>query len=149
MALYDDYMTKLNDSSSYGGTYKVQADLERSLAGANVDADLSTAKLQKSSEASNARSAFAAGKASGQKKVFKGRSSGAYGAIGRLDNANVAAAGKAKKDAAELKLISPQAQAERAAAIAQANASAVHSTQNMFKMFGSANTVTPVATIFG
>lgn len=131
MALYDDYMTKLANPKANGGTSTVNANLERDLVGANVDAGLAASRLQKSDETSNARSAFAAGKASGQKKVFKGRSSGAYGAIGRLDSANVAAAGKAQKQAGELKLLSPQAQAERSAALAAAQASSTASMNSM------------------
>lgn len=137
MALYDDYMTKFANPRGNGGTSSIQANLERDLVGANVDAGLATSRLQKSNEASNARSAFAAGKASGQKKVFKGRSSGAYGAIGRLDSANMAAVGKAQKQAGELKLLSPQARAERNAAIAQAQAAATNSNMSSFNALRS------------
>lgn len=139
MALYDDYKSKLASPAGYGGTDNVTASLERDLVGANVDAGLATSRMQKSDEASNARSAFAAGKASGQKKVFKGKSSGAYGAIGRLDSANMEAAGKAQKQAGELNLLSPRAQAERNAALAQAKASttASLSAQRQSIMSGS------------
>lgn len=107
MSLYDSYVNKL------GAKLSTQQMLEKDLGDAKIDANLTTARLGKSSEASNARSAFAAGKASGQKKTFKGSSSGAYGAIGRLDSANLAAAGTAQKNANALDTLSARSNQAR------------------------------------
>lgn len=121
MALYDDYLTQLGRSPT------TQQRLEKDLGDAKIDAGLTTARLGKSSEASNARSAFAAGKASGQKKTFKGRSSGAYGAIGRLDGANLTAAATAQKNVSGLDQLSDQSTMRRNAELTAANASSAAS----------------------
>lgn len=109
MSLYDDYKARMGA----GNTSALQSSLEKDLADAKVDASLTTARLSKADQASNARSAFAAGKASSQKKVFKGKGAGAYGAIGKLDDANLKAAAKSQKDVVDLDQLSNRSNVAR------------------------------------
>ena len=124
-SLYDSYKQQLAKTGVTGGNYysnrsgsgftpivdtrtPVLNSLNRDITKAENAANMSGVRLQKSDEASNARSAFAAGKASGQKKLFQGRTSGAFGAIGRLDTANLQAATDTQNNVTDLESLSPQ-----------------------------------------
>lgn len=91
-----------NESSAIGDDLGIDLAKSRVRAGAN-------AKLTDlSSRASDARSAFAAGKASNQKKLFRGKRDGAFASVGRLDKANVDREAAAATEVAELETLKEQ-----------------------------------------
>ena len=120
--LYDSYKQRL--SGARQGTYQtgdmgqsrafapvysfidektpILSDLSRDAANARIDSDLAKAKVSTSKGITGARGSFAAGRASGQKKVFKGKSSGAFSALGRLEKANIDTLATKAKESSDL-----------------------------------------------
>ena len=75
-----------------------------------IDLEAAQSNAAVNSQASNARSAFAAGAASNAKKLFRRRGSGAYGAIGKLNAANQQEVTRTKKQLAELEALDPESE---------------------------------------
>jgi hypothetical protein len=72
---------------------------------ARVDANLAGSRIAASDATTNARSAFAQGRASAQKRLFKRPT--AFGQTGRLQKANLDAVAAAQKNALELESLVP------------------------------------------
>lgn len=79
---------------------------------ANIDASLAATRIGSTGAATNARSAFAAGRATRSSKLFK-RGGSSFGSAGKLEKANIDAASNLAKEAAEFDSIDPDAPAVR------------------------------------
>lgn len=121
-ALADAYKKRYSSTvqNGWGGNYGIyngKYQSEQSAIGDDLTADIAKSRVRAganakltdlSSRASDARSAFAAGKASNQKKLFRGKRDGAFASVGRLDKANVDREAAAATEVAELETLKEQ-----------------------------------------
>ena len=120
---YGGLTTRSNWTQSRGWSYAydilpdtrtgVERDLESEAAKAGVRAKNAGLALDTSRRASDARAAFASGKATQSRKRFTGKRTNAFAAIGRLDKANIAAKNAEEENAVELGVLSNQVAQER------------------------------------
>jgi len=95
-SLYEQYRAKLPSSPIF--------DLERDAGRAAIDAQAAQQQTQLAAAASNARTAYARGVASRQRKLFRPRTSG-IGDAAKLNAANISATSAAAKNASDLGLL--------------------------------------------
>lgn len=130
-ALADAYKKRYSSTvqNGWGGNYGIyngKYQSEQSAIGDDLTADIAKSRVRAganakltdlSSRASNARSAFAAGKASNQKKLFRAKRDGAFASVGKLDKANVDREAAAATEVAELESLKTQYSPENATKI--------------------------------
>lgn len=103
------------DRNHYDNRRAIADDLRAAAGRSQIDANMKTAQINTSKGVASSRGAFAAGRASGQKKVFKGKkSSGAFSSLGRLEKANLDAASASAKEASDLSTLSSAAERDLA-----------------------------------
>lgn len=103
--LYESYKSRLGEARFYQDKQPVLSDLRRDASRSNIDLGLAKSRMTTSRGVAGARSSFAAGRASGQRKVHKGNSSGAFASLGKLEAANTDALAAKAKEASDLDIL--------------------------------------------